>query len=196
MKIDVKELNELVMLTALNLGWEVWFVESVPRAGGKRRIRYSRNGWEPGEAVRSKIEKALRAKLQKNDNIVSMGWGEAETFRGPMPWFAITIQEVPGEVDPNIKDEIATERGKLAQRVFSKPLYVYEYGDIGPAPEKPQYGIGRELPRYPGPKNYKKLTVKQSEKVKAAIGPKRLNVFLKKGYTLVPKAVYDKLMGQ
>lgn len=192
MNVAVKDLNNLVRAVAKNEGWEVWETFSDKKKDGTRRIKYMRNGWEPGKPILNAIESSVKAKVSKYDNVVNMGWDYGDSFRGSYPYFYVVVNDVAGDFDPSIGKVVSTEEGKIVDAMFKKPLYVYatEY-ETG----RVQYVLSTRIPtvRIGKDKGTAKLTPKKAEAVKTAIGPSRVKSLMKQGYAELPEKVYTKL---
>lgn len=187
MNVSTKELNNYVRLASKNAGWDVWDTYADKRADGTKRIKYMRNGWDPGK-IKQKIESAIKDKVSKYDNIIKMGWGEGDSFRGSYPYFYIVVKDVDGNTDPNFGKLIATEEGKAIDTLFNKPLYVYKnnFNDM--------YQLATSAEYVASKKDVKKLTPKKADLVKQAIGPRRIKSLISKDWTDIPEAVYNKLI--
>ena len=186
MNVSTKDLNNYVRLASKNAGWDVWDTYADKRADGTKRIKYMRNGWDPGK-IKQKIESAIKDKVSKYDNIIKMGWGEGDSFRGSYPYFYIVVKDVDGNTDPNFGKLIATEEGKAIDTLFNKPLYVLV--DSGG-----EYQLATSIKFGFSEKDVKKLTPKKADIVKQAIGPKRIKSLISKGWVDIPEAVYNKLI--
>jgi len=194
MNVSTKDLNNYVRLASKNAGWDIWDTYADKRADGTKRIKYMRNGWDPGK-IKQKIESAIKAKVSKYDNIVKMGWSEGDSFRGSYPYFYIVVKDVDGNTDPNFGKLVATEEGKAMDTLFSKPLYVYKnhFSDMYQlaTDNRSARSLGKSAA---SEKDAKKLTPKKADFVKQAIGPRRIKSLISKNWTDIPEAVYNKLI--
>ncbi len=190
MNVATKDINSLVRAVAKSGGWEVWETFSDKRKDGTRRLKYMRNGWDPGDRIKDGIESAIKSKVSKYDNVVEMGWDYGDSFRGSYPYFYVVVNDVAGDFDPSVGKVVATEEGKVIDALFKKPMYAYERGLRGDteyvlSTRKPVDSDGSEV----------KLTPKKAEAVKTAIGPSRIKSLTKGGWTNIPEKVFTKLQG-
>lgn len=193
MNVATKDLNNLVRVVAKNQGWGVWSIYSDKRGDGTRRLKYMRNGWEPGKSILSAIKSTVKAKISKYDNVVDIGWAEGmDPMRGSYPYFYIVLNDVDGDFDPSFGKAVATEEGRLIDAVFKKPMYVYASELNG----KVRYVLSINMPiiRVGKDRGTTKLTPRKAEAVKTAIGPSRTKRLVKQNYTDLPERVYDSLI--
>jgi len=187
MNVSIKDLNNYVRLASKNAGWDIWDTYADKRTDGTKRIKYMRNGWDPGK-IKQKIESAIKAAVSKYDNIVKMGWGEGESFRGSYPYFYIVVKDVDGNTDPNFGKLVATEEGKVIDTLFNKGLYVFKNKS------NDGYKLAISVGLLASKEDVKKLTPKKADFVKQAIGPRRIQSLIRQGWTEIPEVVYNKLI--
>ena len=202
MNIAVKDLNKLIILKALDNGYDIWYSESAKRQGGKRSLKYVRNGWEPDQQLKTTIQNAIKAATSKYDNVLSVEWKQGYMGgRGEYPFIQVIIQDTTSDLDANAEKQIATDQGKMANRIFNNnKIYLYhkETSYLGET-----FGLTyvdyRDKTKWLPSKGenliyFEALTPNQIKAVQAAIGPQKTYNFLRQGYVDFKKTVFDKLM--